>query len=54
MELTNNEQKIILAIRSLKPFEKVEIQADQKGRIDYYTVHRSYREILDPFSLDDK
>lgn len=44
--ITNNENKIIEIIRSLKPFERIEIQADQTGKPDYYIVHRSYKEIL--------
>lgn len=44
--MTENEQKIIEILRSLKPFERVEIQADQTGKPDYYIVHRSFKEIL--------
>lgn len=54
MELTNNEIEIITILRSLQPFEELEIKADQKGRIDYYIVHRSYKKILDPYALDGK
>lgn len=46
MTLTDNEQKIIHVLRSLKPFEKVEISADKKGEADKFIVHRSYMEIL--------
>lgn len=46
IELTENEQKIIIILRTLHPFEKIEVQADQKGRPDYFVVHRSFKEIL--------
>lgn len=47
MTLSDNEQKIIAVVRTLHPFEKVEIQADQNGRPNYFIVHRSFKEILD-------
>jgi hypothetical protein len=43
--LTRNEARLILAIRSLKPFEKVVISADKTGHIDSYIVERSFKEI---------
>jgi hypothetical protein len=46
MEITPNEAKILLALRTLKPFEKVEIIADQKGRADYFIVTHTFKEIL--------
>lgn len=47
IELNPNEAKIILALRTLKPYEKVEIMADQKGRPDYFIVTHTYKEIFD-------
>lgn len=44
--MTENEKKIIDILKSLKPFERIEIVADQTGKPDYYIVHRSYKEIL--------
>lgn len=44
--MTPNEQKIIEILRTLKPFERIEVIADQTGKSDYYIVHRSYKEIL--------
>jgi hypothetical protein len=44
--MTDNETKLLAVIRSLHPFEKIEIQADQKGRPDYFIVHRTFKEIL--------
>jgi len=44
--MTPNEQRILDIIRTLKPFERIEIQADQTGKPDYYIVHRSSKEIL--------
>lgn len=46
MNLSESEQKLIYVIRSLKPFEKVEISADKGGKVDSYIVHRSYKEIF--------
>lgn len=46
MDVTPKEAKILLAIRSLRPHEKVEIMADQKGRADYFIVTHTYKEIL--------
>ena len=45
-ELTKNERMIILMLRELKPHERLEIMADQKGREDYYIVTKTLREIL--------
>lgn len=45
-ELTKNERMIILMLRELRPHERLEIMADQKGRKDYYVVTKTLREIL--------
>ncbi len=47
MELSANEGKILLAIRTLKPYEKLEIMADQRGRPDYFIVTHTFKEILE-------
>lgn len=47
MELTQNEGKILLALRTLKPYEKIEIMADQRGRPDYFVVTHTFKEILE-------
>jgi len=44
-QLTENEQRLIVALRSLHPFEKITINADKEGRVDSYLVERSYKEI---------
>lgn len=44
-QLTDNEQKLIYALRSLRPFEKITISADKNGAVDSYIVERSYKEI---------
>lgn len=46
-ELTKNEKLIVLTLRQMKPHEKIEIVADQKGREDYYVITKTLREILD-------
>ena len=48
--LTQNELRLIAAIRSLHPFEKVTISADKEGKIDSYIVERSYREVWTVFA----
>jgi hypothetical protein len=45
MELTDNEIRLITALRTLHPFEKITISADKEGRVDNYIVDRSYREV---------
>lgn len=47
MQLTKNEEYIIDAIRSLQPFERMEITADKNGMPDTFLVHRSVKVILD-------
>lgn len=47
MDLTQNEAKILLAVRTLKPYEKIEIMADQRGRPDYFIVTHTFKEILE-------
>lgn len=47
MELSTNEGKILLALRTLKPYEKLEIMADQRGRPDYFIVTHTFKEILE-------
>lgn len=44
--ITENEKQVIEIMRTLKPFERIEIQADQTGKPDYYIVHRSSKTIL--------
>lgn len=44
--MTDNEKEIVEILRTLKPFERIEIQADQTGKPDYYIVHRSSKQIL--------
>jgi len=47
MDLTPNEAKILLALRTLKPYEKLEIMADQRGRPDYFILTHTFKEILE-------
>lgn len=44
-QLTNNEVKLVTALRSLRPFEKIIISADKNGAVDSYVVERTYKEI---------
>ena len=44
--LTDNERYIIETLRSLAPFECLEITADQTGRINNFLVKRSKKVIL--------
>jgi hypothetical protein len=43
--LTANEVKLILALRSLHPFEKITISSDKLGKVDSYIVERSFKEV---------
>lgn len=47
MDITTNEAKILLTIRTLKPYERIEIMADQRGRPDYFVVTHTFKEILE-------
>lgn len=45
--MTTNEEEILKVLRSLKPFEKVLIQADKGGRVDIYTLERITKVVMD-------
>ena len=44
--LSDNEIRLIEALRSLKPHEKVEIQADVQGRPDSFLITRTTKVLL--------
>jgi hypothetical protein len=44
-QLTDNEVRLVTALRSLRPFEKIVISADKNGAVDSYVVERSFKEI---------
>jgi len=44
--LSENEKQIIEILRELKPFEVVEIQKDQLGRLDYFLLKRTQKIVL--------
>ena len=44
-ELNDNEVRLLAVLRSLHPYEKVVITADQNGRPDYFVVERSFKEV---------
>lgn len=48
-QLTDNEQKLIMVVRSLHPFEEVVISADKEingiVKVGSMIIKRSYREI---------
>lgn len=46
VELTNSEYEIIKDLRSLPPYGKIEIMADQNGKYDTYLVHKSEKKII--------
>lgn len=50
MNLTDNEKYIIDALRSLHPFERIEITADKLGKPNNFLIIRSTKVIL----TDDK
>ena len=56
MNITPNEENIILFLREARPFEKIIIQKDAQGRPDNYIVIREQKVIMTtksyPHSLD--
>lgn len=46
MELTKNEILIIKELRSLPPYGKIEVSADQNGKYDTFLVHKSQKIVL--------
>jgi hypothetical protein len=44
-DLTDNEIKLITALRSLHPYEKIIITADKLGKPDNYLVERTWKEV---------
>lgn len=47
MQLTQVEQEIVIILRELKPYERVELTKDQTGKPDCYIVHRSQKIVFD-------
>jgi len=45
-KITSGELQILQAIRELKPYEKLEITADNQGKPDTYLVHRQTKYIV--------
>jgi len=43
IELTPNEENIILFLRESKPFENITIQKDASGKPDYYIIKREQK-----------
>lgn len=46
MNLTRNEQELLLILRELKPYERIEIVKDKEGRPDTYLVTRTEKKIF--------
>ena len=49
--ISQNEHYILGALRSLLPFERVEIVADKQGKVNNYLVHRSSKVVLTDTNL---
>ncbi len=45
-ELTDNEKYIIETLRSLKPFENIQIIADKTGKVNNFLILRSTKVLL--------
>jgi len=43
IDLTQNEQEIILFLREAKPFEHITITKDASGKPDYYIIQREQK-----------
>lgn len=50
-KISQNEWFIIQALRSLKPFERLEIVADKQGKVNNYLVHRSSKVVLTDINI---
>lgn len=44
--LTDNEAKVVLELRKLEAYGKIEISKDQNGIMDKYIVHSSVKKIF--------
>jgi len=44
--MSDAEHQIIDHLRSLRPYERIEIIADQQGRPNYFIVHRSVKVVV--------
>jgi hypothetical protein len=51
IKLTKNELSIIFELRSLPPYGKIEVSADQNGKFDTYLVHKSQKIVLKPDNI---
>lgn len=49
-EITKNEFTLLKELRTLPPYGKIEISADQNGKFDTYLVHKSQKIVLKPES----
>jgi len=45
-KISTNERLIIQILRTLKPFERVEIVADKEGKVNNYLITRSSKVML--------
>lgn len=52
--MTPNEQKILDAVRDLRPYETVTIQKDAHGKPDYFIIHREQKVFLVDIALTKK
>ena len=47
MQLSQNEIKIIEKLRSLKPYQKLEVMADGSGQADTYVITEAIKQKLE-------
>lgn len=45
--LTENEKRVIEAMRSLRPYETVQVMADENGRPNVFVVTRTSKVLLE-------
>ena len=50
-QITPGERKLLEIIKSLKPFERVEVTADKDGKVDTFFVHRQSKVIISGFAI---
>lgn len=50
-KISPGERNLLEIVKSLKPFERVEIIADKDGKADTFFVHRQSKVIINGFAI---
>lgn len=49
-EISQNEWRMLEAIRDLRPYESISIQKDANGKPDYFIINREQKIFLNDFT----